>query len=141
MLKSLEKYRDNVPLVLRVILWLTLFLSHGLPKITSPDRWEREGEAMANLGITFAPVFWGFMAGATETLAGILFLIGLAVRPSALIMLFVMFVASLNSIVNVGNLTGGRAHPVDFAAGAIALLILGAGAYSLDRKFGFDKAK
>lgn len=138
MLKFFGKYREYVPLALRVMLGSTLFLSHGLPKITSPDRWEREGEAMANLGITFAPVFWGFMVGATETLAGILFLIGLAVRPSALVMLFVMFVASLNSIVNVGNLTGGRAHPADFAAGALALLILGAGAYSLDRKFGLE---
>ena len=138
MLKFFGKYREYVPLALRVMLGSTLFLSHGLPKITSPDRWEREGEAMANLGITFAPVFWGFMAGATETLAGILFLIGLAVRPSALVMLFVMFVASLNSIVNVGNLTGGHAHPADFAAGALALLILGAGAYSLDRKFGLE---
>ena len=138
MLKFFGKYRDNVPLVLRVMLGLTLFFAHGLPKITAPDRWEREGEAMANLGITFAPVFWGFMAGATETLAGILFIIGLAVRPSALVMLFVMFVAALNSLVNVGNLAGGRAHPVDFAAGALALLILGAGAYSLDKKLGLD---
>jgi len=120
------------------MLGLTLFFAHGLPKITAPDRWEREGEAMANLGITFAPVFWGFMAGATETLAGILFLIGLAVRPSALVMLFVMFVAALNSVVNAGSLGGGRAHPIDFAAGAIALLILGAGAYSLDKKLGLD---
>ena len=138
MLKFFGKYREFVPLVLRLMLGMTLFFSHGLPKITAPDRWEREGEAMANLGITFAPVFWGFMAGATETLAGLLFIIGLAVRPSALVMIFVMFVASLNSLVNVGNLAGGRAHPVDFAAGALALLILGAGAYSLDRKWGLE---
>jgi hypothetical protein len=30
-------------------------------------------------------------------------------------------------------------HPWDFAAGLVALLILGAGAYSLDRKLGFEK--
>ncbi len=138
MLKFFGKYREYVPLALRVILGSTLFFSHGLPKITSPDRWEREGEAMANLGITFAPYFWGFMVGATETLAGILFLIGLAVRPSALVMVFVMIVAALAQIERSGGLTGGSAHPVDFAAGAIALLILGAGAYSLDRKFGLE---
>ncbi len=94
---------------------------------------------MANLGITFAPVFWGFMAAATETLAGLLFLVGLAVRPSAVIMLFVMFVASLQNLVTQGNLLGPRAHPADAAAGLIALLILGAGAYSLDKKLGLDK--
>jgi len=139
MLTSLGKYREYVPLVLRFMLGMTLFFSHGLPKITAPDRWEREGQAMANLGITFAPVFWGFMAGATETLAGLLFLVGLAVRPSAVIMLFVMFVASLQSLVTQGNLLGPRAHPVDAAAGLIALMILGAGAYSLDRKLGLDR--
>lgn len=138
MLKFLGKYREHAPLVIRFMLGMTLLFAHGLPKITAPERWEREGEAMANLGITFAPVFWGFMAGATETLAGILFLIGLAVRPSALVMLFVMFVAALNSVMNAGTLAGGRAHPVDFAAGALVLLILGAGAYSLDRKLGLE---
>ena len=63
MLTFLGKYRDSVPLVLRIMLGLTLIFSHGLPKIMAPDRWEREGQAMANLGITFAPVFFGFMAG------------------------------------------------------------------------------
>ncbi len=138
MLKFFGKYREYVPLALRVILGSTLFFAHGLPKITSPDRWEREGEAMATLGITFAPGFWGFMAGATETLAGILFLIGLAVRPSALLMVWVMFMVSVNNLANAGNLLGPRAHGVDFAAGALALLILGAGAYSLDRKWGLE---
>jgi putative oxidoreductase len=123
------------------MLGLTLVFSHGLPKVMAPDRWENTGQAMASLGITFAPVFWGFMAGATELLAGVLFLIGLAVRPSAALMVFVMFVAAAQSLATAGNLGGGRAHPVDFAAGCIALMILGAGAYSLDRKLGLDRPR
>jgi putative oxidoreductase len=97
---------------------------------------------MANLGITFAPVFWGFMVGFTEALAGLLFWLGLAVRPASALMLFVMFVAGLNNVINAGGLSGlagGRAHPIDFAGGALALMILGAGAFSLDRKLGFEK--
>ena len=142
LLTFFAKYRENVPLILRTLLGLTLVFSHGLPKVMAPDRWEREGQAMANLGITFAPVFWGFMAGATELVAGVLFLIGLLVRPSAAIILFIMFVAALNNVVNAGGLSGlsgGRSHPIDFAAGTIALPILGAGAMSLDRKLGLDK--
>jgi uncharacterized membrane protein YphA (DoxX/SURF4 family) len=54
-------------------------------------------------------------------------------------MVFVMVVAALSQIERTGALRGGAAHPVDFMAGAIALLILGAGAYSLDRKIGWDK--
>ena len=142
MLTFLGKYRDSVPLVLRIMLGLTLIFSHGLPKIMAPDRWEREGQAMANLGITFAPVFWGFMAGATELTAGILFLIGLAVRPASVMVVFIMFVAALNNVVSAGGLSGlqgGRSHPMDFAAGTIALLILGAGRMSVDRKIGWDR--
>lgn len=141
MLTFLGKYRDYAPLVLRILLGLTLVFSHGLPKIMAPDRWEREGQAMANLGITFAPVFWGFMAGATELVAGTLFLIGLAVRPASVMVLFIMFVAALNNVVTAGGLSGlqgGRSHPIDFAAGTIALLLLGAGMRSVDRKIGWD---
>ena len=142
MLTFLGKYRDSVPLVLRIMLGLTLIFSHGLPKIMAPDRWEREGQAMANFGITFAPVFWGFMAGATELAVGILFLIGLAVRPGAVMVLFIMFVAAVNNVVSAGGLSGlqgGRSHPIDFAAGTLALLILGAGRMSVDRKIGWDR--
>ena len=143
MFNFLGKYRDNAPLILRLLLGLTLVFSHGLPKVMGGSAlWEREGAAMANLGITFAPVFWGFMAGATELTVGILFLIGFAVRPAAMMVVFIMFVAGLNNVVGAGGLSGlrgGRSHPVDFAAGALTLLILGAGAMSVDRKLGWDK--
>jgi putative oxidoreductase len=66
MLTSLGKYRDNAPTVIRMLLGLTLLFAHGLPKIMAPDRWEATGRAMASIGVTFAPVFWGFMAGATS---------------------------------------------------------------------------
>ena len=138
MLKSLGKYRDYAPLFVRLMLGTTLVFAHGLPKLMAPDRWEREGAAMAMFGVTFAPVFWGFMAGFTEFLAGICFWLGLAVRPASIVMMWVMFVAMSNRVA-AGRVGGGDVHPWDFAAGLVALLILGAGVYSLDRKFGWDK--
>jgi putative oxidoreductase len=139
MLKSLGAYKDSVPLILRVGLGLTLLFAHGIPKLMEgPERWEGLGRAMGNLGIGFAPMFWGFMAGATEALGGVLLLIGLAVRPMALINLFVMFVAAAQNIATAGSLAGGRAHPIDAGVGMLALLVLGAGKYSLDRKLGLD---
>ena len=84
MLKSLGKYSDYAPLAIRLLLGTTLVFSHGIPKLMEgPERWEGSGRAMANLGITFAPMFWGFMVGATEALAGLLFWLGLAVRPAS----------------------------------------------------------
>ena len=138
MLRSLGKYRDYAPLFVRLMLGTTLVFAHGLPKLMSPDRWEREGALMAMFGITFAPVFWGFMAGFSEFVAGLLFWVGLAVRPASIMMMWVMFVAMLRNVL-AGRLGGGDVHPWDFTAGLVALLILGAGAYSLDRKFGFDR--
>lgn len=141
MLTFLGKYRDYASVVLRVMLGLTLLFSHGLPKVLEgPEGWEATGRAMAVFGITFAPAFWGFMAGATEVLAGVLFLVGLAVRPAAATMVFVMFVAASRSLATAGSLGGGRAHPVDAAAGFIALMLLGAGIWSLDRKWGLDRS-
>jgi putative oxidoreductase len=142
-MKSLAKYSDYAPLAIRLLLGTTLVFSHGIPKLMEgPERWEGSGRAMANLGITFAPIFWGFMVGFTEALAGLLFWLGLAVRPASALMLFVMFVAALQNVVNaggLGGLAGGRAHPIDFAGGCLALLLLGAGALSLDRKLGLER--
>ncbi|MSO31001.1 MAG: DoxX family protein [Acidobacteria bacterium] len=139
MLKSLGNYSDSAPLVLRIGLGLTQLFSHGLPKLLEgPERWEGLGRAMGNLGITFAPMFWGFMAGFTELVGGILLIIGLFVRPTSVVLTFVLFVAAVQNVVTAGNLGGGRAHPVDAAMGLIALALLGAGKWSLDRKLGLE---
>jgi len=138
MLTSLGRHRDTALLIARVMLGLTLVFAHGLPKVMAPERWEQTGRAMEAIGIGFAPTFWGFMAGASELVAGVLFLAGLAVRPAAAVMVFVMFVAAAQGLATAGNLGGPRAHPVDAAAGYVVLMLLGAGSFSLDRKLGLD---
>lgn len=134
----LKGNRDSALVILRVMLGLTLIFSHGLPKVLEPERWESTGRALQAIGIGFAPTFFGFMAGATELVAGILFVIGLAVRPAAAVMIFVMFVAASRNLGGPG-LAGGNAHPIDAAAGYIVVMLLGAGSYSLDRKLGLEK--
>lgn len=139
MLKSLGKFSDLAPLLLRVGLGITQFAAHGMPKILEgPERWVRLGGAMQAIGIGFAPTFWGFMAAATEVVGGLFLIIGLFVRPTSLVLTFVMFVAAAQNLVDTGSLAGGRAHPVDMGVGLIALLVLGAGKWSLDRKLGLD---
>ena len=141
MMKSLAAYSDSAPLILRIGLGLTQLFAHGIPKLLEgPERWEGLGRAMGALGITFAPMFWGFMAGAVETVGGLLLLVGLAVRPTSVALLFVMFVAAAQNLATAGSLAGGRAHPIDAGVGLLALLVLGAGKHSLDRKWGLDQA-
>ena len=139
LMKSLGAYGDTAPLILRLGMGLTQLFAHGIPKIVEgPERWESLGRAMQTLGIGFAPVFWGFMAGAVEVVGGLLLIVGLAVRPTSVALLFVMFVAAAQNLATAGSLAGGRAHPIDAGVGLLALLVLGAGKYSLDRKWGLE---
>ncbi len=57
-------------LLLRVGIGVSIFF-HGLPKMTGgPETWTAIGGTMSNLGINFAPAFWGFMAAFAETIGG-----------------------------------------------------------------------
>lgn len=141
MLTALSRYATFVPLILRLGLGTTLLFAHGLPKLLEgPERWESTGRAMQALGLGFAPMFWGVAAVATEMVGGLLLLLGLFVRPATAALLFVMFVAASQNLATSGNLTGGRAHPIDAATGLLALLVLGAGRYSLDTKLGLTSS-
>jgi putative oxidoreductase len=140
MFKGLGKYAGHASLILRIGLGLTFVFAHGLPKVLEgPEAWTSTGKAMASLGITFAPMFWGAFACFAEVIGGVLLLVGLLVRPTALILTSILVVAAAQNIVNTGNLRGSRAHPVDASAGLLALAVLGAGKWSLDEKSGLDE--
>ncbi len=80
------------------------FMLHGYPKITGgPEWWEQMGMAMKNIGISFAPVFWGFMASISEFGGGFLIVLGLFFRPACLLLFFTMLMATLNHIASGGR--------------------------------------
>jgi putative oxidoreductase len=135
----LGKYSSTASLILRLGLGTTFVFSHGLPKVLEgPEGWAATGRAMAALGITFAPTFWGAFACFGELIGGVLLIVGLCVRPTALFLTSILVVAAAQNVVNTGGLKGGRAHPVDAGAGLLALAVLGAGKASLDAKLGLD---
>ena len=141
MFKSLEKYASSASLILRLGLGTTMVLAHGLPKVLEgPEGWAGTGRAMASLGITFAPTFWGAFACFGELIGGIMLIAGLFVRPVSMFLISVLFVAAAQNVVNAGSLRGGRAHPIDAGVGLLALVVLGAGKASLDAKLGLDSA-
>ena len=139
MFKSLGKYSSSASLILRIGLGLTFVFAHGLPKVMEgPEGWAQTGRAMASLGINFAPTFWGAFACFGELIGGIMLLAGLFVRPVAMFLISILFVAAAQNLVNAGSLRGGRAHPIDAGTGLLALVVLGAGKASLDAKMGRD---
>ncbi len=62
---------------MRLGVGLMFFFVHGLPKMQAgPELWTKLGVAMSNVGITFAPDFWGFMAASAECFGGLLLAAG-----------------------------------------------------------------
>jgi putative oxidoreductase len=129
---TLNKFRDLGLLLLRIGVGLSFILIHGWPKITGGTAmWTKLGGAMGNLGITFAPEFWGFMSAFAEFGGGVLILLGLFTRPAAFLMAFNMFVALMMHFSKLDQ-WGTISHPLELLAVFIGLIFLGAGQFSLD---------
>jgi len=128
--KALERYRDHGLLVLRVGFGLGFIWYHGWGKITGgPERWAALGGSMEYLGITFAPVFWGLMASMAETVGALCIVLGLFFRPAALVLAFVMVMATVNHHVT-GQ--GTPAHSFKNIWLFVGLMAIGPGRFSLD---------
>lgn len=127
-----EKHKDLGLLFLRLGIAAGFIFVHGYPKISGgPEFWTKLGGSMGNLGITFAPTFWGFMSGFAEFGGGILLLLGLFTRPAAAIMAFNMFVALMSHFSRLDP--WARAiSPIELGSVFIGLIFLGAGKYSID---------
>ncbi|OKL39915.1 DoxX family protein [Pontibacter flavimaris] len=117
-----------------------MFILHGWPKLAGgAERWEAVGQHMELLGIGFAPVFWGFMAGFAEVAGGALLVLGLLFRPAVMLLLVTMLVATLKHVAG-GDSFGGYSHSLEAAILFASLLFIGPGKYSIDYKF-FQKDK
>ena len=128
----LNKYSDAGTLFLRIGIGFAFIFVHGWGKIFGgPELWTKLGGSMANLGITFAPTFWGFMAAAAEFGGGILILFGLFTRPAAAFMAFTMLVAFIQHTSKLDP-WNRVIYPMEMFAVFMALLFIGAGKYSID---------
>ena len=132
-LDSLGKYRNTGLLIVRIGLG-TMFMLHGYPKLLGgPEQWEALGGAMKNLGITFAPVVWGLLAGITETFGGFLILLGLAFRPVCMLLTFNLLVAAIMYLKS-GEDFMSASQAIETGFMFLALIFIGAGKYSVDKK-------
>ncbi len=126
-----ELTKDLGLLLMRVGIGL-IFIRHGLPKIMAgKEDWLWLGGAMKNFGITFAPLFWGFLAACAESLGGIFLTIGFCTRAAVFFMACVMLVATVMHI-NKGDSWGHTSYPLSLLIVFLSIFISGAGRYSLD---------
>lgn len=108
-----------------------MFMLFGFGKITGgPAKWQQLGGAMAAVGITFLPTFWGFMAAFAEFFGGMALMLGILVRPFAALMCFTMVVAVTMLMRNGADLSK-FGHALDMAIVFLGILIGGGGHLTL----------
>ncbi|XZF14752.1 DoxX family protein [Chitinophagaceae bacterium MMS25-I14] len=130
---KLGNYKNTGLLLMRAGLGIMMMI-HGYPKLMGgPDLWGKVGSAMGDAGIHFAPVFWGFMAAAAETICGLLAVLGLFFRPACLFIMFTLTIAALHHF-SAGEGLSGAAHAIETGIAFTGLLFLGPGKYSVDKK-------
>ena len=132
--KTQNKTKDIVLLILRIGVGAFLAYS-GIPKLmwgpTGDPSWTKLGGTMGLFGISFAPVFWGFMAAFAEGIGGLLILFGFIFRPAAFLALCTMFVASYMHITQMGH---GYEPALTLGVLCLIFLITGPGRYSIDNR-------
>ena len=130
----------SVPMI-RVFAGLML-MPHGAQKLFG---WfgggGLEGTAQYFAGLLGEPgMFFAVLAGATEFFGGLLLAVGLLTRIAAAGTVILMLVAIFTVHLGNGyfNFNGGYEYPLLWGIVALAFLIRGGGAWSLDRRIGWE---
>ena len=128
-----KQLRNIGLLILRIGLGI-MFILHGYPKVFGgPENWAEVGTAMQHIGISFAPMFFGFIAGVTEFFGGLFLLLGLFFTPSTILLIMVMIVATTKHISS-GDPFAFYSHSIEMGIVLLSLALIGPGKYNLDKK-------
>jgi putative oxidoreductase len=129
----MDRYRDLGLLILRLGFGVAFFWYHGYPKLAGgPEMWERIGDAVANVGITFAHPAWGLAAALSEGVGGLLFAAGLLFRPVCVALLGVMVMATIDQF---GREMPQPEHALKNAFVVAGLFFVGPGRYTASALF------
>jgi len=122
-----HKPLPSIALLIMRIVFGAAMLTHGYPKLMHFA--ERSASFSDPLGVGAS-----FSLGLTvfaEVLCSILIILGLGTRFAALALAFTMGVVTF--VIKSGQSFGDRELPILYLAAFVALIILGAGKYSLDK--------
>jgi putative oxidoreductase len=120
--------------LVRVVFGLTLALGHGLGKVTGDMSGFAQG--VEKLGFP-APLFFAWCAALAEFLGGLAVALGLLTRPAALFAGFTMLVALFR---HRGDPFGKAELSLLYLTVMVAVLLIGAGPFSLDARLFRKKA-
>lgn len=130
----MRPYRDLGLLLLRVGIGLS-YMNYGLPKLLGgPPLWEELGQSMKYLGITFAPVVWGFLAAVSEFFGGMAVVVGGCFRIATFFLVCTMAVATIQHFGRGDAYTAGAFHSTELGIVCLSMLLTGPGRYSLDER-------
>lgn len=123
-------------LILRVPIGL-IFMAHGAQKLFGAFGGyglEGTGQWMASIGLE-PGYLMALLAGSAEFFGGLALIIGLLVRPAALALAFTMLVAIFSVHIENGFFIMNNGYEYAFAlfVASVAILVQGAGSYSLDK--------
>lgn len=127
----LKKFNTDYGILIIRIGIGVMFMLHGYPKILGgAAMWEKIGGSMSNIGIHFAPTFWGFMAAIAELVGGFCLVVGFLFRPALAMLIFTMLIAVLMHYKS-GDGFNGYNHALESCFVFIGLFIAGPGKYAL----------
>jgi len=122
-----DRIADIGLLVMRLIMGLSLCLSHGLGKVQHP---ENVVNMLQHAHVPY-PHIMVWPAALTEFIGGLLIAIGLFTRPTAVAVIILMCVAFFH--MHAGMPYGKRELAAVYFAMAALLLLAGGGRFSVDR--------
>ena len=132
-IKQFFRQHDLGLFLLRVAVGVIMII-HGVPKFLGGTEILKEvGSAMVNLGVTYVPVFWGFMAAFSEVLGGLLLIVGFLFRPACFLLGFTMVIATLLNY-SIENSFRSVAHPLTMTFLFFSLIFIGPGRWSLQKE-------
>ncbi len=124
-------------LALRVMVGLMMLIGHGLPKIENYESLKKLFYVPNFLPLDWAPACL-IACIVAEVLAASLIIVGLATRPAAFVLGFCMVVAAFGKLgltpwfQSTPTLVETKELSVMFLIPMVAIILSGAGAYSLD---------